>query len=31
MIRALVVDDNPHSREPIREVLQSEDCLVLDG
>jgi CheY-like chemotaxis protein len=31
MIKVLVADDNPESRELIREVLQSEECQVLEA
>ena len=31
MIRVLIADDNPDVRELLREVLQSEDCQVLEA
>jgi CheY-like chemotaxis protein len=31
MIKVLVADDNPEGRELLREVLQSEDCQVLEA
>lgn len=31
MIRVLVADDNPEGRELLREVLESEDCQVLEA